>query len=228
MLSKALSTSVVSASNVISSFSTSILIVRLHKQKGKREKREEKKREERKKRKERKKEREKKGRNKKEEKKGGKKRGGKKRKKKRKKKEEKKKKTKKRKERKGGKKRRKEKEENKGGKQRRKTKEETKERNKPNVRLRRCTCVHCTGYGASAVCSSSLMSCPFCVRGAAESHGSGKQSPPSPKGVTPGTTRTMLFSSSRCGRAKKVMSTSALPFSHSLGSRRPGVSLPSP
>ena len=31
------------------------------------------------------------------------------------------------------------------------------------------------------------MSCPFCVWGAAECHGSGKQSPPSPKGVTPHT-----------------------------------------
>ena len=64
---------------------------------------------------------------------------------------------------------------------------------KPNVRLRRCTCVHCTGYGANAVYSSSLMSCPFCVWGAAECHGSRKQSPPSPKGVTPAAARTILF-----------------------------------
>ena len=61
------------------------------------------------------------------------------------------------------------------------------------VRLRRCTCVHCTGHGASAVYSNSLMSCPFCVWGAAECHGSGKQSPPSPKGVTPAAAHTILF-----------------------------------
>ena len=54
----------------------------------------------------------------------------------------------------------------------------------PNVRLRRCTCVHCIGYGASAVYSSSLMSCPFCAWGAAECHGSGKQSPPTKLDVT--------------------------------------------
>ena len=54
------------------------------------------------------------------------------------------------------------------------------ELHEPNVRLRRCTCVHCTGYGASAVYSSSLVSCPFCVWSAAESHVGGKHSPPLP------------------------------------------------
>ena len=33
------------------------------------------------------------------------------------------------------------------------------------VRLRRCTCVHCTGYGVSAVYSSSLVSCSFLCMG---------------------------------------------------------------
>ena len=64
------------------------------------------------------------------------------------------------------------------------------------------------------------MSCPFCVWGAAECHGSGKQSPPSPKGVTPAAARTILFSTSRCARAEKVPSTSALPSSAFRGSRR--------
>ena len=70
-----------------------------------------------------------------------------------------------------------------------------------------------------------LVLCPFCVWGAAESHGGRKQSPPSPKGVTPAAARTIHFSSSRCARAEKVASASAPPYSHSLGSRRPGVSL---
>ena len=61
------------------------------------------------------------------------------------------------------------------------------------MRFHKCTCVHCTGYGASAVYSSSLVSCPFCVWSAAESHVGGNQSPPNPKGVTPAAARTILF-----------------------------------
>ena len=45
----------------------------------------------------------------------------------------------------------------------------------------------------SAVYSSSLVSCLFCVRGAAGRHGGGRHSPPSPKGVTPAAARTALF-----------------------------------
>ena len=101
-----------------------------------------------------------------------------------------------------------------------------KEGRKHYVRLRRCSCVHCTGYGASAVHGTSLVLCPFCVWGAAESHGGRKQSPPYRKGVTPAAARSIHFSSSRCARAEKVPGTAALPSSHSLGSRRPGVSLP--
>ena len=66
------------------------------------------------------------------------------------------------------------------------------------------SCVHCTGYGASAVHGSSLVLCPLCVWDAAESHGGRKQSPPNPEGVTSAAART-------------IPSTSALPFSHSLG-----------
>ena len=47
--------------------------------------------------------------------------------------------------------------------------------------LRAIAQVYCTGCGASAVYSSSLLSCPFCVRGAEESHGSGRASPAFPK-----------------------------------------------
>ena len=95
------------------------------------------------------------------------------------------------------------------------------------MRLRRCTCVHCTGYGASAVYSNSLMSCLFCVRGAARRHGGGRNSLSNPKGVTPAAARTVLFFTLPVCSCKKVPSASALPLSHSLGSRRPGVSLSS-
>ena len=61
-----------------------------------------------------------------------------------------------------------------------------------DVRLRGCTCVHCTAYGAGAVYSSCLVSCP-CVWGAARRYVGGRHLPPSPKGVTPAAARTILF-----------------------------------
>ena len=89
-----------------------------------------------------------------------------------------------------------------------------------DVRLRGCTCVHCTGYGASAVYSSCVVSCPFCVWRAARRHDWRK--PVASQSHTP-----HCFLSSWRARAEKVPSTSALLLSHSLGSRRPGVPLPS-
>ena len=89
-----------------------------------------------------------------------------------------------------------------------------------DVRLRRYTCVHCTGYGASEVYSKSLMSCPFCVWGAAECHGCGKQSLRSPKGVIPAAARTMLFlvlPVRSCREGPKHFGPTFLAF---LGSRR--------
>ena len=63
-----------------------------------------------------------------------------------------------------------------GGERRREGEKEKEGGESHDVRLRGCTHAHCTGFGASAVYCSSLVSCPLCVRGAAESHGSGKHS----------------------------------------------------
>ena len=106
------------------------------------------------------------------------------------------------------------------------------------VRVYVCMCVSRRAVARVYVCALHRIWCrcgvqqlsrvmSFCVWGAAESHVGGRHLPPSPKGVTPAAARTILFSTSRCARAEKVPSTSALSFSHSVGSRRPGVSLPS-
>ena len=62
-----------------------------------------------------------------------------------------------------------------------------------DVRLRDCTCVHCSGYGA--VRCTSAVSCRvlFCVRGAAGRHGGRRNFTSIPKGVTPAAARTALF-----------------------------------
>ena len=93
-----------------------------------------------------------------------------------------------------------------------------------DVRLRRCACVHCTGYGANAVYSSSLMSCPFCVCGPAESHGSGKQSPPNPKGVTRTAARTILFLVLPVHSCREGPEHFGPPFSHSVDRDGSGLS----
>ena len=59
---------------------------------------------------------------------------------------------------------------------------------------------------------SSLVSCPFRVRGAAGSHGGGRHSPSSPKDVIPAAARTVPFLV-RPVRSEKVPSASTLSFS---------------
>ena len=100
----------------------------------------------------------------------------------------------------------------------------------------------CTGYGASAVHGSSLVLCPFCVWGAAESHGGRKQSPPSPKGVTPEAARTLSRGINLCskginlrlGASTPVLKTasslkeSASAWPQQMAPRRPGFSGPFP
>ena len=95
------------------------------------------------------------------------------------------------------------------------------------MRLRGCTCVHCTGYGASAVYSSCLVSCPFCVWGAARRHGSGRHLPPSPKGVTPAVAHTTLYFTlpmRSCREGPEHFGPTPLAF---FGLASSGVSIPS-
>ena len=65
----------------------------------------------------------------------------------------------------------------------------------------------------------------FCVWGAARRHDRRKPVASKPQGRDARSRTPHCTLHSRCARAEKVPSTSALPLSHSLGSRRPGVSL---
>ena len=94
-----------------------------------------------------------------------------------------------------------------------------RERERPRV---------CTGCGAvSHAAVSCRVQCSLRVRGAVRCHVSGRSLPPSPEGVTPTAARTalcLLLPVRSCREGPQRFGSILL---DSLGSRRPGVSVPS-